>query len=78
MNDYRHYEDPKSIRRYVLCGSDYVSWNKSLLDVLVRAYLVFRPERAGFSDEASSSMISKASLEIRMPVLRWLRREIVC
>lgn len=37
-----------------------VSWNKSSLDVLIRAYLVFRPERADFSDESSSSMISEA------------------
>lgn len=60
MNECRHYEDPKSICRHVVCDSDHVSWKKSSLDVLVGAYLVFRPERAGFSDESSSSIISEA------------------
>lgn len=29
MNGCWHDEDPKSIRRYVECDPDYVSWNKS-------------------------------------------------
>lgn len=62
MNGCRHDEDPKIIRHYVIGDSDHVSWNKKpSLDVLVRAYLIFRPERVRCSDESSSSMISKAT-----------------
>lgn len=65
MNDCRHDEDPKSIRRNIICDSDHVSWKKSSLDVLIRANLVLHPERAGFSDELSSSIISEARAGLR-------------
>lgn len=65
MDGRRHGEDPRSTRRYVIGDSDHVSWNKkSSLDVLVRAYLIFRLERVRCSDESSSSMTSKATAGI--------------